>query len=153
MGLRANKTRPALRKVLKKPGFLKGTGDKHAAVTTKFLVIIICRLWEKNQTKFIVNHVFSPGHCLRFDTESLQPLVSSAKLALEIRISTSHFCTAWFPKCSPHILTFGQLTGWGWKLIHGSPLAGESCHPLVCQFTALKLLHMTSGPASPKVWR
>ena len=48
MGLRASKTRPAPRKVLKKPGFLKGTGDNHAAVTTKFLVIIICRLWEKN---------------------------------------------------------------------------------------------------------
>ena len=87
MGLRARKCKPSLGKVTKKPGLLKGTGEKTMPPSSKFLAITICHLNNALEYKPPSFKPLPPLKYLRFDPESLPSLVCSMGCAWDLRIS------------------------------------------------------------------
>ena len=87
MGLRARKCKPSLGKVTKKPGLLKGTGEKTMSPSSKFLAITICHLNNAFEYKPPSFKPLPPLKYLRFDPESLPSLVCSMGCAWDLRIS------------------------------------------------------------------
>ena len=113
MGLRARKCKPFLGKVTKKPGLLKGTGEKTMSPSSKFLAITICHLNNALEYKPPSFKPLPPLKYLRFDPKSLPSLVCSMSCAWDLRI----FCFAMFQ----HSSLF--LRGSGWQRNRGSTLA------------------------------
>ena len=107
MGLRARKCKPSLGKVTKKPGLLKGTGEKTMSPSSKFLAITIC-----------TNHRHS-SHCRRLSIWGSIPNPCRPLSAAWVAHGTCAFLLCNVPTVQP--FPYGlRLTEESWQHL-GSP--------------------------------
>ena len=141
MGLRARKCKPSLGKVTKKPGLLKGTGEKTMSPSSKFLAITICHLNNALEYKPPSFKPLPPLKYLRFDPESLPSLVCSMGCAWDLRISAL--------QCS-NIPAFSLRAQVGRGIVAAPWLSTFVMSECACSCTRS---HTTPELAPTKVWR